>query len=160
MAASIHDPGRPPGATTPGAARTADAVDGPGGSRPPPAAFGDASIPMLTDVLPAPRPVAVEAPPPPPPDDVRWSELSLHVQHEVLERLIDRSDAMLGAPLRRALDEVLERRLRSLQADLQESLSQWVRDLVSRAVADELARVHGEILRRQREQRPGHDDRA
>ncbi len=129
-------------------AGNADAGAAPAGDAAPPPPPGDTLIPMLTDVLTIPRAAGTELPESL--DDASWAELSLHMRQNVVERLMRGAGTMLDTPLRETLDAVLDRHLRSLQSDLHESLSLLVRDLVSRAVADELARVHAEIQRRQR----------
>lgn len=127
-------------ADAPDSAKSADALDTAT------AAAGDAHIPMLTDVLATPRYAGTALPASL--DDVSWPDLSLRVQHNVMERLMRRSEAMLDTPLRETLNAVLDRHLHSLHSDLHDTLSLLVRDLVSRAVADELARVQDEIQHR------------
>lgn len=107
---------------------------------------GDGGIPMLTDVLHPPRYPASELPTSL--AQVDWAAFSQRVQDNVLERLMRRSDAMLAASLHQTLGVVLERATRSLALELEDVLSRSIRELVARAVSDELNRVHAEINRR------------
>jgi hypothetical protein len=124
---------------------------------PPPAAAGtaagtgsgsDAAIPMLTEIVQVPRyapedlPRALE--------DVDWSGLAERVRENVTERLARRSQALLDAALRDSLQAVVDRATESLAADLRESVTRTVRDLVAQAVNEEITRVHAEIARRPR----------
>ena len=109
--------------------------------------LGGDAIPMLTDVVRVSRYDASELPPKL--AEVDWSDLSRRIQDHVMQRLLRRSEAMLDGSLQEALDLVLERHLHAMQRDLSDSLSQILRDLVARAVAEELARVHAEIARRE-----------
>ncbi len=112
-------------------------------------ALPDGSIPMLTEIIrfageasdaSAPLPASLE--------QVEWAGLAERVRDDVLARLMQHSDQMLAAELRSSLSLVLDRTLRQLGDELHESMSQLVRDLVARAVADEITRLHDEIERR------------
>jgi 2-oxoglutarate dehydrogenase E2 component (dihydrolipoamide succinyltransferase) len=109
-------------------------------------AAGDGGIPMLTDVLHLPRyqdselPASLAA--------VDWASFALRVQENVLERMMRRSEALLDAHLQPTLKVVLERATRTLALELNDAMSQLIRDLVARAVGEELNRVHAEITRR------------
>lgn len=113
---------------------------------------GDDAIPMLTEVVEVPRydraelPATLAA--------VDWSQLALRVQENVLERLLERSDALLDEPLRASLQAVIGRATESLAAELGTTLQQLIRDLVARAVTEELTRVHDEIVRARTGQAP------
>jgi uncharacterized membrane-anchored protein YjiN (DUF445 family) len=134
----MTDPIRPdrPDAPAPG---RADAPAGaPGGP--------DEAIPMLTEIVQVPR-YAVEDLPATL-EEVDWSELAERVRVNVTERLTRRSQALLDAQLRDSLEAVVDRAAESLAAELRASLSQMVRDIVGRAVTEELTRVHAEISRR------------
>ena len=61
--------------------------------------------------------------------------------------LLGRSDAMLDAQLRSSLQAVIGRATASLAADLGTTLEQLIRDLVARAVTEEITRVHDEVIR-------------
>lgn len=116
---------------------------GPGGPGLP---GSDDAIPLLTEVLEAPRYRAPDLPASL--DDVDWSALSRQVQDNVLERLMRRSEALFEQSLRGTLDAVIERAAAQLRLELQGAVSQLTRDVVARAVAEELARVQAEIERR------------
>ena len=62
-----------------------------------------------------------------------------------LERLLGRSEALIDDEMQAGLEAVLARATESLAAELRLTLGQLVRDLVARAVTDELTRVHDEI---------------
>lgn len=109
---------------------------------------GDANIPMLTDVLHLPRYQGSELPGSL--SEVDWTALTLRVRENVMERLMRRSDMMLDKSLHETLRVVLDRATETLAVELHDALSQMIRDLVARAVGDELTRVHTEITRRTR----------
>lgn len=108
----------------------------------------DQGIPMLTDVLHVPRYNGSDLPANL--SEVSWPELSLKVQENVMERLMRRSGEMLEDQLQQTLQVVLDRHLQTMSADLNDALTRLVRELVARAVADELTRVHTEITHRRR----------
>jgi len=114
--------------------------------RPAPAGGSDEAIPMLTEIVQVPR-YAIEDLPETL-EEVDWSELAERVRVNVTERLARRSQALLDAQLRESLEAVVDRAAESLAAELRASLSQMVRDIVGRAVTEELTRVHAEIARR------------
>lgn len=105
----------------------------------------DEAIPLLTEVIEVPRYDASELPKTL--ADVDWSQLALRVQENVLERLLSRSDALLDSHLQASLRAVIGRATESLESELRTTLAQMVRDLVARAVTDELTRVHDEVVR-------------
>lgn len=105
---------------------------------------GDDAIPMLTEVVELPRYDAAELPHAL--ADVDWAHLALRVQENVLERLLGRSEALIDDEMQAGLEAVLSRATESLAAELRMTLGQLVRDLVARAVTDELTRVHDEIM--------------
>jgi hypothetical protein len=125
----------------PDAPATASAA-APGGAEP------DEAIPMLTEIVQAPRYVSEELPRTL--EEVDWSGLTERVRENVTERLARRSEALLDAALRDSLQTVVDRAAESLAADLRDSVMQAVRDLVARAVNEEITRVHAEIARRPR----------
>ena len=110
---------------------------------------GDANIPMLTDVLHLPRYQGSELPGSL--SEVDWTALTTRVRENVMERLMRRSEMMLDKSLHETLRVVLDRATETLAVELHDALSQMIRDLVARAVGDELTRVHTEITRRNRE---------
>jgi len=105
---------------------------------------GDDAIPMLTEVVDLPRYDAAELPQAL--ADVDWAHLALRVQENVLERLLGRSEALIDDEMQAGLEAVLSRATETLAAELRMTLGQFVRDLVARAVTDELTRVHDEIM--------------
>jgi uncharacterized membrane-anchored protein YjiN (DUF445 family) len=111
-----------------------------------PAVGRDEAIPMLTEVVQVPRYLAEELPASL--GDVDWAELAERVRENVTERLTRRSQALLDAQLRESLQTVVDRAAESLASELRASLSQMVRDIVARAVTEEITRVHAEIARR------------
>lgn len=106
---------------------------------------GDDAIPMLTEVVEVPRYDSSELPQTL--TSIDWSQLALRVQENVLERLLSRSEALLDAQLRASLQVVIGRATETLAVELATTLEQLVRDLVARAVTEELTRVHDEVLR-------------
>ncbi len=105
----------------------------------------DDAIPLLTEVVELPRYDANELPRTL--TEIDWAQLALRVQENVLERLLGRSDALIDEQLQAGLDAVLARAAESLAVELRIALGQLVRDLVARAVTDELTRVHDEVMR-------------
>lgn len=106
---------------------------------------GDDAIPMLTEVVEVPRYDRSELPRTL--VEIDWAQLAMRVRENVLEGLIGRSDAMLDAQLRASLQAVIGRATESLAADLGTTLEQLIRDLVARAVTEEITRVHDEVIR-------------
>jgi hypothetical protein len=107
------------------------------------ATFPEDSIPMLTEVVQVPR--YSKANLPDNIDDVGFAALSDRVEQNVMERLLLRSEQHLEERIKTDLAAVLERATRTLTADLQATLSQSIRDMVSSAVSDELTRLQSEI---------------
>lgn len=103
----------------------------------------DDAIPLLTEIVELPRYGTAELPRTL--TDVDWAQLALRVQENVLERLLGRSETLIDDEMQANLDAVLARATESLAAELRTTLAQLVRDLVARAVTDELTRVHDEI---------------
>ena len=132
----------PPPDDAPGAPGAAD----PAGAPPRTGAQAEESIPMLTEIVSVPRYAAEELPASL--GDVDWAGLAERVRENVTERLTRRSQALLDAQLRESLQAVVDRAAESLAAELRGTLSQMVRDIVARAVTEELTRVHAEIARR------------
>lgn len=106
---------------------------------------GDDAIPMLTEVVEVPRYDRSELPRTL--VEIDWAQLAMRVRENVLEGLLGRSDAMLDAQLRASLQAVIGRATESLAADLGTTLEQLIRDLVARAVTEEITRVHDEVVR-------------
>jgi hypothetical protein len=106
----------------------------------------DEAIPMLTEIVDVPRYVPEDLPETL--AEVDWSSLAERVRENVTERLGRRSQLMLDELLRDSLQAVVDRAADSLAAELRGSLSQMVRDIVARAVTEEITRVHAEISKR------------
>jgi uncharacterized membrane-anchored protein YjiN (DUF445 family) len=119
-------------------------VAGPGTAR----SGTDEAIPMLTEIVQVPRYNAEDLPETL--TQVDWAELGERVRENVTERLLRRSDALLDNQLRGTLQVVLDRAAETLASELQASLAQMIRDIVARAVTEELTRLHAEIARRSR----------
>ena len=115
-------------------------------SAPPPAPGTDEPIPMLTEIVQVPRygpetlPATLQ--------EVDWAALAERVRENVTERLTRRSQALLDAQMLESLQAVIDRAAESLAAELRATMSQMVRDIVARAVTEEITRVHAEISRR------------
>lgn len=108
-------------------------------------ARSEASIPMLTEIIRGPG--DAREPLPAALDHVQWAELAARVRDDVLSRLARHSDAILAAEMRASLALALERTLGQLGDELHDAMSRLVRDLVARAVDDEITRLHDEIAR-------------
>ncbi len=106
---------------------------------------GENAIPLLTEVVEVPRYDTSELPRTL--VEIDWAQLAMRVRENVLEGLLGRADALLDAQLRENLQAVIGRATESLAADLGSTLEQLIRDLVARAVAEEITRVHDEVIR-------------
>lgn len=110
-------------------------------------ADADEQVPMLTDVLQVPRyqpgdlPAAL--------DDVNWTALTERVRDNVMERLMRKSTQLLDERVADTLQVVIERATANLNLELRDALTTMIKDIVARAVDEELSRVHNEISRRQ-----------
>jgi hypothetical protein len=116
------------------------------------AAMAAGDIPMLTEVVQVPRYDSEDLPQSL--ADVDWGDLSQRVRENVLERLLRRSDALLDAQLQNTLTPVLERAAETVAHELHDALNRMIRDIVARAVTEELTRLHAEIAKRNRSSRP------
>jgi hypothetical protein len=103
----------------------------------------DDNIPMLTEVVQVPRYSKAELPKAI--DDIQFAALSERVERNVMERILRHSEQILDAQLRDDLSSVIQRATETLAADLKTTLSQSIRDMVARAVEDELTRLQSEI---------------
>jgi dipeptidase len=103
----------------------------------------DPGIPMLTDVLQLPR--RPDATLHATPDAVDWSTLAQQVQDKVMERVLRRVQQTMKEQVRSALRNVVERSVEGLAGQLQDTLAEMARDLVERAISDEMQRWHAEI---------------
>ncbi len=105
------------------------------------------AFPTLTEVMSVPRYASAELPETL--TEVDWTQLALRVRENVLERLMRRSEVMLDAQLKSTLETITARAAESLAVEMNDSLSQLIRDIVARAVNEELTRLQTEIQRRQ-----------
>ena len=107
------------------------------------------AIPMLTDVVNVqryhpdqlPRSFA----------DVDWSELAGQVRENVLERLLRRGDILLDGQMNHALAPVISRAVETMTRDVHDTLNRLIRDIVARAVNEEITRLHAEMARQNRD---------
>ncbi len=106
----------------------------------------DQQVPMLTDVLQVPRYQSNELPQKL--DDVNWSALSDRVRDNVMERLMRKSTQMLEERMADTLQLVIDRNTANLNLELHDVLSAMIKEIVTKAVAEELNRVHTEISSR------------
>jgi hypothetical protein len=106
----------------------------------------DEPIPMLTEVVQVPRYATHELPRSL--GDVDWAALAERVRENVTERLSRRSQALLDAQMRESLQAIVDRAAEALALELRTTMAQVVREIVDRAVTEELTRLHAEITRR------------
>ncbi len=106
----------------------------------------DQQVPMLTDVLQVPRYQGSELPQHF--DDVDWPMLAERIRDNVMERLMRKSSEMLEERIADILQIVIERNTENLRLELRDSMSLMIKEIVTKAVADELNRVHTEISSR------------
>ncbi|MDO4636949.1 MAG: hypothetical protein Q4B13_05310 [Lautropia sp.] len=112
----------------------------------PSAAVDEDAIPMLTDVVNVQRyhpdqlPNRFE--------DVDWSDLAGQVRENVLERLLRRGDILLDSQMNHALAPVISRAVETMTRDVHDTLNRLIRDIVARAVNEEITRLHAEMARR------------
>lgn len=111
----------------------------------------DEPIPMLTEVVQVPRYDTEDLPESF--AEVDWGDLAQRVRENVLERLLRRSDALLDAQLQNTLTPVLERAAETVAHELHDALNRMIRDIVARAVTEELTRLHAEIAKQNRASR-------
>ena len=110
----------------------------------------DEPIPMLTEVVQVPRYDAEDLPGSL--AEVDWGDLAERVRENVLERLLRRSDTLLDTNLGSTLQPALERAMDALTQELHGAMNRMIRDIVGRAVTEELTRLHAEIARHNRNQ--------
>jgi hypothetical protein len=80
--------------------------------------------------------------------EVDWSSLAQRIREDVVDRLLHRSGTLLDAQLASTLQPVLDRAVGVLALEMQDALNRMIRELVARAVADEVTRVQDEIASR------------
>ena len=79
--------------------------------------------------------------------DVDWSELAGQVRENVLERLLRRGDILLDGQMNHALAPVISRAVETMTRDVHDTLNRLIRDIVARAVNEEITRLHAEMAR-------------
>ncbi len=87
-------------------------------------------------------------------DEAEWNRLSVHVQGNVLQRLLRRSDRLVDGPLRERLDELLQHGAERLLADIRSTMQQAIRDAVAQAIAEELSKMRPDELSAQPSTKP------
>ena len=113
----------------------------------PPGVQDDESIPTLTEILQA--PALADTPVPASLSDADLDALAQSLRDNLTAGIGRQADAIFGAQLRATLRVMLERSAEQMANDLYTALSQQTRDLVARAVADEIARLRQELTKRQ-----------
>lgn len=124
----------------------------------------EAGIPVLTEIIPAPAQQSAPAAPPPPPqpapelqEDIaalerralavfnegQWERLEREVRERVLRQVLDRIDFVLEQRVRDSLADVLQIAVENLAAEIKSGLHHSVKDVVTRAVAQELTKLQG-----------------
>jgi len=112
----------------------------------------DTGIPVLTEIIPsqasAPAaPMTKEREPAPVSqgnavrDDDSWSRLEQEVRERVLQQVLERIDSILEQRVRDSLADVLQTATEQLAADIRSSLHGGVKEVVTRAVTQEIARL-------------------
>jgi hypothetical protein len=112
------------------------------------AAFDDASIPVLTEVVQekaaaagsVPAPAAVPAVPGSRTDQ-EWSQLEQRLAEGILQQLQSRVDFVLEQRLRDSMADVIQQAIAGLADEIREGLQQTIEQIVVRAVAQELAHL-------------------
>ena len=115
----------------------------------------DAGIPMLTEIIspaaPAPQPLhAPPAPAEPEPlgaraarewDEESWNRLEQELRERILHQVLKRIDFVLEQRVRDSLADVLQLAVSGLAAEIREGLHATVKDVVIRAVAQEITKL-------------------
>ncbi|HZW13373.1 MAG TPA: hypothetical protein VFF81_09315 [Noviherbaspirillum sp.] len=130
-------------------------------SSPPPL---EAGIPVLTEIIPSPPPQSAPdvapvppSPPPEPEEDVatleqrataifnegQWERLEREVRERVLRQVLDRIDFVLEQRVRDCLADVLQTAVEKLAADIKGGLHHSIREVVTRAVSQEITKLQG-----------------
>ncbi len=131
----------------------------------------DAGIPVLTEVIAAPAsdsppssaaspataPVLTAAPAQPAMGPVtemlqlkagsewskeEWTRLERTIRERILRQILERIDALLEHRLRDSVSNVLQTAISGLTADIKTSLHHSIEDVVTRAVSQEITRLH------------------
>jgi hypothetical protein len=120
----------------------------------------DAGIPVLTEIIPAPQPVLVAATAPavtekaavvsldasadPVRNEEQWNRLEREVTERVLYQVLERIDFVLEQRVRDNLADVLQTAVERLAADIKSGLEQSLKEVVTRAVTQEITRLQTE----------------
>lgn len=122
----------------------------------------DAGIPVLTEIIPAPQPGAAAEnkhfePAPEPEeiegvatlearaasewDDEKWNRMEREIRARILQQVLERIDFVLEQRVRDSLADVLQIAVEGLAADIKDGLQRTVKDIVTRAVAQEITKL-------------------
>ncbi|RJG05379.1 hypothetical protein D3870_04505 [Noviherbaspirillum cavernae] len=114
----------------------------------------DAGIPVLTEIIPAagngspppapmarPNHVPQETQTSPAQDGEQWTELERDIRERVLQQVLERIDFVLEQRVRDSLADVLQTAVESLTADIRSGLHHTIRDVVARAVSQEISKL-------------------
>lgn len=118
----------------------------------------ESGIPVLTEVIvpsqAAPAPAAEPAPPPLAQeeaqpqqqaaaewDEERWARLERDVRERVLHQVLERIDFVLEQRVRDSLADVLQLAVENLAAEIRSGLHHTVKDVVTRAVTQEISKL-------------------
>lgn len=124
----------------------------------------EAGIPVLTEIIPNPpaesMPDAMPLPPLAAPapqedgatletraaaawDEEQWERLEREVRERVLRQVLERIDFVLEQRVRDSLADVLQIAVENLASEIKGGLHQSIRDVVTRAVAQEITKLQG-----------------
>jgi hypothetical protein len=124
----------------------------------------DAGIPVLTEIIPAPQAAEIAAPtsstPPEPAivslsdniaalsarvaadwDDEKWDWMEREVRERVLQQVLERIDFVLEQRVRDSLADVLQTAVERLASEIRGGLHQTVKEVVTRAVSQEITKL-------------------
>jgi hypothetical protein len=124
----------------------------------------DAGIPVLTEIIPAPQAVgtagapsaaspepvivprsddiaALRARASPDWDDEKWDRMEREIRERVLQQVLERIDFVLEQRVRDSLADVLQTAVERLASEIQGGLHQTVREVVTRAVSQEITKL-------------------
>jgi hypothetical protein len=124
----------------------------------------DAGIPVLTEIIPAPQPVlaatvatatvpavtekasvvSLDASADPVRNEEQWNRLEREVTERVLYQVLERIDFVLEQRVRDNLADVLQTAVERLAADIKSGLEQSLKEVVTRAVTQEITRLQTE----------------
>ncbi len=99
-------------------------------------------------VMPATSAAAAAAAPPTvrEPEPHEWAELAARIEHGVTSRMLEQAGPMLEASLQSMVSPLIEQAAVQIAQDLHDAFSHLVRDLVARALAEELALLQARDL--------------